>query len=236
MAVRAVTLDAAGTLIGVAEPVGETYARVAARHGIVVRPDDAEAGFRAALAGAAPLAFPGASPARLGDHERAWWYTIVRRALGPAAAGAPVDATFDELFAYYGTAAAWHVFPDVPPALDALRRHGVRIAAVSNFDGRLGPLLDALGLATALDAVVCSGRAGSAKPHPAIFLAAIRQLAVAPTDAVHVGDAPVEDVQGARAAGLRAVLVDREGGAAAVPADVPVLPTLSPLPRLLAEW
>lgn len=233
MAIRAVTFDAGGTLIAVAEPVGATYARAAARHGIDVRPDDVERGFGTAFATAPPLAFPGASPVRLGDHERAWWYTVVRRALGPAAAGAPLDAVFDELFAYYATAPAWRVFPDVPGVLAALRARGIRLGVVSNFDRRLGPLLTALGLAPSLDAVVCSSRIGSAKPDAEVFHAALRELDVAPGCALHVGDAPVEDVQGARAAGMRAVLLDRHAAAGGQPPDVPVLTSLSPLPGLL---
>ena len=82
MALRAVTLDAAGTLFDVAEPVGTTYARFAARHGITLTPGDAERGFRAAFAAAPPLAFPGGSVTRRADHERAWWYALVRRAFG----------------------------------------------------------------------------------------------------------------------------------------------------------
>src|SRR5215472_5441283 len=103
MALRAVTLDAAGTLIEVAEPVGATYARVAARHGLHVNAATAEEGFRRAFGAAPPLAFPGASPTRLGAHERAWWYAIVRQALGTPASSWAFDACFDELYAYFAT-------------------------------------------------------------------------------------------------------------------------------------
>jgi putative hydrolase of the HAD superfamily len=231
VAIRAVTLDAGGTLIAVAEPVGATYARVAARHGIVVRSDEVERRFRSAFAAAPPLAFAGASPTRLRDHERAWWYTIVREALGRDVAGAPLDATFDELFAHYAGASAWRVFPEVAQVLAALRQRGLRLAVVSNFDARLGPLLAALDLAPLVDAVVHSSRAGSAKPDPGIFRDALARLDVAPTDALHVGDEPVEDVSGARSAGMRAALIDRAGRAPALPRGVPALPSLDPVPH-----
>jgi putative hydrolase of the HAD superfamily len=229
--IRAVTLDAGGTLIVVAEPVGATYARVAARHGIVVQPGEVERRFRSAFAAAPPLAFAGASPTRLGDHERGWWYTIVREALGRDVAGAPLDATFDELFAHYASGGAWRVFPDVPGVLAALRERGLRLAVVSNFDARLGPLLADLGLAPLVDAVVHSSRAGSAKPDPGIFRDALARLDVAPGDALHVGDEPVEDVSGARSAGMRAVLIDRAGRVPALPAGVPALPSLDLVPQ-----
>ena len=231
MAIRAVTLDAGGTLIAVAEPVGATYARVAARHGIVLEPDEVERRFRSAFAAAPPLAFAGASPTRLRDHERAWWYTIVREALGRDVVGAPLDATFDELFVHYAGASAWRVFPEVAHVLAALRQRGLRLAVVSNFDARLGPLLAALDLAPLVDAVVHSSRVGSAKPAPGIFRDALARLDVAPADALHVGDEPVEDVSGARTAGMRALLIDRAGRAPALPRGVSALPSLDAVPR-----
>jgi putative hydrolase of the HAD superfamily len=235
MAIRAVTLDAGGTLITVAEPVGETYARIAARHGVRIGAGDAERGFREAFATAPPLAFPGASPTRLRNHERAWWYTVVRRALGRAAAGPAGDAAFDELFAHYAGASAWRVFPEVPDVLATLRARGLALAVVSNFDARLGPLLDALGLAPWLDAIVHSSRAGSAKPDAGIFRDALARLGVAPADALHAGDDLAVDVLGARAAGMRAALVNRGASEPTVPADVPVLGSLEELPGFLDQ-
>jgi len=235
VAIRAVTFDAGGTLITIAEPVGATYARLAARHGIDVHPDEVERRFRSAFAAAPPLAFTGASPTRLRDHERAWWYTIVREALGRDVVGAPLDATFDELFAHYAEAAAWRVYPEVAHVLTALRRRGLRLAVVSNFDARLGPLLAALDLAPLVDAVVHSSRAGSAKPDPGIFRHALARLDVAPGAALHVGDEPVEDVSGARSAGMRALLIDRAGRAPVLPHGVPSVASLDLVPGHLDD-
>ena len=102
MRLEAVTLDAVGTLIAVAEPIGRTYARFATRHGIALAPDEAERGFGEALADAPPLAFPGVDAARLAERERAWWSAVVRRAFGPAAERPSFDRCFAELFAHYG--------------------------------------------------------------------------------------------------------------------------------------
>jgi putative hydrolase of the HAD superfamily len=231
-AVRAVTLDAAGTLIAVAEPVGETYARVAARHGVHVTAEAAEAGFRRAMASQAPLAFPGAGETERPARERAWWYAVVRAALGATSPGAALDAAAAELFAHYAGAAAWLVFPEVPAVLAALRARGLRLAVVSNFDGRLLPLLDALGISERVDAVVPSTLVGSAKPDARIFHAALARLDVSPAAALHVGDDLSMDVTGARRAGLRAALVDRLGRAPAAPAGVAVLRSLDRLPQL----
>jgi putative hydrolase of the HAD superfamily len=233
--VRAVTLDAAGTLVTVAEPVGDTYARVAVRHGLHVSPADAEAGFRRAMASRPPLAFPDVRGRELYEREREWWYAVVRDALGATGPRAALDAACAELFAYYADAAAWHVFPEVPRLLETLRGHGCKLAVVSNFDGRLPPLLASLGITQRVDAIVHSSLAGSAKPDPAIFRAALARLGVAPADALHVGDDPLDDVAGARGAGLRAALVDRRGRAPAVPAGVPVLASLDAVPQLVDD-
>lgn len=229
MPLGAVTLDAAGTLFEVAEPVGVTYARVAARHGIGVTATELDRAFRAALAGAPPLAFPGASPVRLPDHERAWWYAVVRRTFGAAGMSSHFDACFAELFDFYARAAAWRVFADAPEALRALRARGLRVGVVSNFDTRLVGLLDQLGLAPLVDRIVHSTRAGVAKPDPAIFHLALEALGVPPAEALHAGNEVVADVEGARAAGLRAVLVDREGRLAPLPPGVPRVRTLAEL-------
>jgi len=235
MALRAVTLDAAGTLMTVAEPVGATYARAAARHRLHVSAATAEEGFRRAFSAAPPLAFPGASPTRLGAHERAWWYAVVRQALGDAAPGPALDSCFEELYAHYATAAAWRVCPDILGVLADLRAHGLRLAVVSNFDGRLGPLLDGLGLRSLLDAVIASAQVGSAKPDPAIFRAALAALDVRGAETLHVGDQPVEDVLGAQGAGLRAALVVGDRSPPPLPPGAARLASLAELPALVAS-
>jgi putative hydrolase of the HAD superfamily len=95
--------------------------------------------------------------------------------------------------------------------LTALRRRGLRTGVISNFDYRLPPLLDALGLTLLLDAVVLPADAGAAKPEAAIFQLALDRLGVAATDAVYVGDDADDDVAGATRAGLRAIDVGRIG-------------------------
>ena len=228
----AVTLDAAGTLFDVAEPVGVTYARVAAHHGVRLVAEDVERRFRAAMAAAPPLAFPGAGAPDLPERERAWWRTVVQAALGSGAA--PVaGACFADLFAYYARPAAWRVYPEVPAVLEALRASGLRLAVVSNFDGRLPGLLAGLGLSPFLDHVLHSSRVGCAKPDARIFHAAVAALGVPPGHALHAGDSVGVDVEGARAAGLRAVLVDRGGHRPPLPPGVAAIRSLGELPVLV---
>ena len=210
---RAVLLDAAGTLIDVVEPLGETYARVARDFGGDLDPDTLTAGFRAAFRDMPPMAFPGLRGADLDRAERSWWRTVVRRVFGEAGGVPEFDTCFDHLYAHYASARAWRVFPEAPAVLAALRERGVALAVVSNFDSRLPPLLEAVGLAAFFDAVVCSGEAGAAKPDRAIFAHALAALGVEASQALHAGDSREADYDGARAAGVEALLVDRRATA-----------------------
>ena len=208
---RAVTLDAAGTLFAPREPVGETYARVARRHGITAEASVVDDRFRRAMRSAPPLAFPGVAAARRPAFERAWWASIVATALGVPDADPRLPPCVDALFLRYAQADAWSVFDDVVPALQALRVHGFGLAVVSNFDGRLPDLLASLGLAHRFDAVLWSTMADAAKPAPGIFRLAAHRLDVDVSATCHVGDDPEADVAGARAAGAMAVHLDRRG-------------------------
>lgn len=209
--IRAITFDAAGTLIHVAEPVGETYARSFRRAGFEVGAAEVEARFRAAFASAPPLAFPGLDGDALERAERAWWRRIVGSAV--AAAGgetdsARLDAAFAELYEGFARGRAWRVAPDAVETLAALDRRGIRLGVVSNFDSRLAGILAEVGLASFFQAIVPSSAAGAAKPDAAIFRAALARLGVEPAEALHVGDDERCDLVGATAAGLRACLLD----------------------------
>jgi putative hydrolase of the HAD superfamily len=103
-------------------------------------------------------------------------------------------------------------YPDAVPALQELRGRGLTLIVVSNWDCSLETVLEACGLRPMLDGVVSSAGAGSRKPEPEIFRAALELAGCAPEEALHVGDTPDEDAAGARAAGVRALIVDREPG------------------------
>ena len=104
------------------------------------------------------------------------------------------------------------VYPDVQPALADLRDRGLALVAVSNWDCSLPRVLERCGIDGQLDGTVTSAGAGARKPDPAIFAAALELAGCEPAEALHVGDTPEEDVAGARAAGIRALLIDRSGG------------------------
>src|SRR5262249_24247513 len=135
-----------------------------------------------------------------------------------------------ELFHRFGQPEAWEVYPEVREVLAALKASVLRLGVISNWDHRLPDLLDGLGLAPLLDAVVYSSQVGVEKPDRRIFKEAVRRLGVAPSATLHVGYGRVEDVEGAMAADLNAAHVMRHPGRR----ERSDLRDLSPLPRLVA--
>lgn len=123
----------------------------------------------------------------------------------------------------------WRRVPaELPNALARLRAHGLRIAIVSNSEGKLAELFSRVGLSDAFDLVVDSHFEGVRKPDPEIFRRALHRLAAHAERTVHLGDIPGVDVAGAHAAGLHAVLVD--------PLDFYVGHTASPRVPSVAVW
>ncbi len=106
----------------------------------------------------------------------------------------------------------FRAFDDARPALDALRKAGMRLVCVSNWDITLPEVLAECGLGDALDGVVTSAGSGVRKPDPAIFSVALELAGCSADEAIHVGDTVAEDVAGAGAAGIRALHLDRSGG------------------------
>ena len=104
-------------------------------------------------------------------------------------------------------------YPDSMPALHDLRDRGMKLVVVSNWDCSLGDVLERCGLASLLDGSISSAEAGHRKPDPGIFEPALELAGCEREQAMHVGDTPEEDGDGARAAGIRPLLIDREGGA-----------------------
>jgi putative hydrolase of the HAD superfamily len=222
-----VFFDVAGTLIRVRDGVGLQYARVAGRFGVAANPSVLEREFPRAFRTAPPMAFPGAPIEAVPGLEREVWRGIVRDVFAGAGlltAFAPglFDAYFDAVYRHFEDAATWDVFPDVGPALSALRALGCSLGIVSNFDSRALRVLAGLGLAPWFASVTLSSQAGATKPDRAIFERALARHGVDAGRAFHVGDSLVEDCEGARAAGLRAVLIDRGGRHVARPGLVRV--------------
>lgn len=201
--IAGLSFDAVGTFLHFPEPVAVTYARHARAHGL---PDDVDAidrRLRAAFREAPTMAPPADADAEA--FARDWWLAIVARALDAPARDARLQRCFDDLFAWYASPAAWRMNPGFGELLARLKRRGLRLVVVSNYDARLHGLLSSLGLADAFDAVVLPHDAGVQKPRPGIFLRAAARLNLPPSAMLHVGDDEREDVEGARSAGMHAM-------------------------------
>ena len=105
------------------------------------------------------------------------------------------------------------LYEDVLPTLDQLQQTDLKMGIISNWDTPLHAMVEELGLAPYFDVVVASHdqRVRSAKPDAAIFEYALNAIGVSPEEAVHVGDSFEADIMGAHAAGIRAILLDRDG-------------------------
>ena len=126
-------------------------------------------------------------------------------------------------------------FDDVLPAIDLLKLQGLTLGLISNMNRDGNELAESLGLTPYLDFTVTSFEVGAEKPHPPIFRAALAKAGVEPHEAMHVGDQPTSDVEGARSVGINPVLLDRDGIHRDF-RDCPRIETLMELPWLLASY
>ncbi len=213
--VRCVTFDVGGTLIKPWPSVGHVYAEVAARHGLVVEPEALNRQFASAWAEKRDFRYS------ITD-----WSQLVQQTFAGLSADPPSEQLFNDIYSYFATAASWHIFEDVEPCLREIKGRGFKLGIISNWDHRLGPLLRELKLEAYFDSIIISGEVGSQKPEPEIFHVASAQLNTPPGSILHIGDSSSEDVTGARAAGLQAILLARGKPMA-------TLPSLQALPALI---
>lgn len=167
----------------------------------------------------------------LGETE-AWWAQVGRR-VARAFEEVGVERGRGERLAvafrerYVDAAIGWQLFDDTLPALEAVAAAGWRSAVLSNHVPELDSLVDGLGLREHLDAVFNSARIGYEKPHPEAFRVALSAFG-APREAWMVGDNETADVEGARGAGIRAILVRRDGAGGLLDAASTILGSKTP--------
>jgi len=200
---RAVLFDVDFTLFRPGPELGpEGYRRLGERHGLTLDPGrHAEARREAIelLSGERDLV-----------HDEEVWIAftaeIVLR-MGGDPAGARACAV--DMVRQWEQHENFALYEDALPVLEELRRHGLKVGLVSNGQRDLQEFVAHHHLE--VDAVVGSRDHGRIKPHPSIFVAALAALGVRPDEAVMVGDSYADDIEGARALGMRAILLDREG-------------------------
>jgi putative hydrolase of the HAD superfamily len=218
---RVLLLDALGTLVRLEPPAPRLRAELQERFGLEV----SEAQATAALA--AEIAFYRQNLDQGRDHESL--SGLRRRCAEILQSALPQSAALDLPALEHALLASLHftAFDDAAPTLEALRARGVRLIVVSNWDVSLYEVLARVGLGHLLDGVLTSAEVGVRKPDPAIFHHALELAGVAAATARHVGDSLLEDVQGARAAGIEPVLIARDGESA--PPSIRTIATLREL-------
>jgi putative hydrolase of the HAD superfamily len=207
--IRAITLDALGTLLELLPPAPRLRDGLRSL-GVEVSVEGAGRAMKAEIAFYRGHLWMGRDAAGLAELRRAC-AEVLRDALGRP------ELDLDALEATLLAAIRFAPFPDAVPALRELRAEGVRLVAASNWDVSLHEQLAATGLTPLLDGALSSAEVGAPKPDPEIFTRALALAGANAEQALHVGDDVEADVGGARAAGMTPVLIDRDGELAPPP-------------------
>jgi putative hydrolase of the HAD superfamily len=200
--------DAAGTLFYLPRGVGWHYRDVASRFGRELDENALSQAFRTTWK---QMPVRPATHARREDDDKGWWFSLVDQVLDHCRVPTeqlPRLDYFEQLYAEFIRPGIWELFPETHEVLNGLRQE-YRLGVISNFDGRLRAILANLGLLEFFDPIVISSEVGADKPDGWIFHHALTAAGIAPAEALHVGDDPGADWEGAEAAGLKAFHLHR---------------------------
>jgi putative hydrolase of the HAD superfamily len=228
--VKVIFFDAVGTLFWVRGSVGEIYRQFAAKAGVQVDAIALDQSFMKSFRAAPRAAFPGASSVELPELEYAWWKAIAQNSfngIGVFEQLGDFETFFRPLYDHFALADPWVVYPEVPDLLQCLQDRGVELGIVSNFDTRLHAVLQVLELGQYFSSLTLSTQIGFAKPSVEVFQAALEKHHCPPQNAIHVGDDWAEDYQGAIAAGLQGIWLNRTGAKHGAAWEIPDLTELT---------
>lgn len=221
---QAIFLDAVGTLFGVRGSVGQVYSKIAREFGVTVPNEELEEeqwqafsqtlnrSFVQSFRAAAPLSFPHLDKLEIPEREYQWWQAVTRTTFEKTnllEQFSDFEAFFNQLYGYFATAEPWCVYEDIVPSLKQWKEDNIELGIISNFDSRIHAVLKSLDLEKYFQTITISSNAGAAKPDGKIFAIALEKHHCQPQQAWHIGDSFQEDYQGAKAAGLRAVWLQR---------------------------
>jgi len=202
--------DGAGTLFHVKGSVGQIYSEVARKYEIKLSPEVLETEFKKAFRSSPPMAFPGLKKNLIHHREKEWWKNLVIRALN-GMVFPRFNSFFDELFERFRGNSGWVLFSETRGVLRILKDKGYHLGIISNFDSRIYDVCRALDIDSFFDSITISSEVGAAKPNSKIFQVALSKHQVEPECALHVGDSPEEDIEGARSVGIFPFLINRSG-------------------------
>ena len=198
---RAVLFDAAETLFTTRGSVGEIYGSIAHQYGSRAPAEAVQAAFVRQFRGAGPLSVK--------DQKR-WWKDVVYRVFSEVGMVDNFDQFFDQVYDRFRGSEGWVLFPETIEALAELKRLGLKLGIISNFDSRIYSVMQSLDILRFFDSVTLSSETGYCKPDRQIFDAAVRALAVPASEILLVGDSLHDDVEAGMTAGLHTVLIDRD--------------------------
>lgn len=204
--IRALFFDAGGTLLRTAEPVGQSYARIAAKLGWKASEEKLERGFRLAWNKRREEGAGESGTLGQAGWEKMVWASCENAGMPPAF---PFRAYFGEVYAYFAKAEAWHDYPETAEVMREVSRRGVRVGLLSNWDARLRQILAGFAWGKQLDPILISEECGAEKPEVSFFRRAEEVVGARAQECALVGDDPRSDGAGAKKAGWQVALVAR---------------------------
>lgn len=206
--IKAIFLDAAGTLFYLTKTVGDHYALVGGEIGLNLDAKQLDHAFH--IAWKEMPRRPAIDGPREND-DKGWWRDLVGRVfdeVAPSLSELDRDNFFEVAYEHFAEPGVWELYPEVPEVLEQLKPR-FELAVISNFDGRLRFILQHLGISKYFACVFISSELGADKPDPEIFRRAITLMRLKADEVVHVGDDPDRDWKAAAAAGLLVFRLDR---------------------------
>ena len=207
--IKAVYFDAAGTLFRVRGTVGEIYWRLAQSYGLQATPEAIEQAFQEQFTNAPALAFPNKTAEEVLAMERRWWEKLMRLVFQEIGMFPKFNDYFNDVYEVFKGTEAWELYPETLDTLKKLKSEGRYVGVISNFDSRIHDVCRALNISPHLDSITISSRAGWAKPSPEIFSHTLKAHGFDLHQAVYIGDELGDDIEGALAAGLKPIFIDR---------------------------
>jgi putative hydrolase of the HAD superfamily len=227
----AICFDATGTLIKLAEGVGDVYHRIALEYGVDLPAWRLEDAFRRILARAPPRGVEGDTINARRQNEVDWWFERIRETFQATDSTARFDdfPTFAAaLFEFYRSPDAWRPRAGIPAALAVLRARFCPIAVVSNFDHRLPEILEGLDLSRFIEHIEIPSISGSSKPDQTLFQRVATKLERPIDEFVYIGDDAPEVLEAIAALGLRVFDVREMGNLEALSDLASTAATLPP--------
>lgn len=213
MRYRAVFFDAGDTLLAPHPSFAELFVTIMEEAGHRLDVEKAQHALESGLDAAFDALEKSGRPAWSVSREISMWYwsTVYETALSDLGINEGTGELAEMLYKRFTRYESYRLFPDALPTLEQLRRSGLHVGLISNFEEWLEGMLIEWEIAHLFDTMLISGKEGIEKPDPQIFVAALRRAEVEPGEALYVGDNPRVDVEGAAAVGMGTVLIDRRG-------------------------